>query len=46
VLYTSGYTEDVLGSSLSEGTKLLRKPFTPSALVQTVGEILFHPASN
>ena len=40
VLYTSGYTDDVLGSSLSDGTKLLRKPFSASALLRTVGEIL------
>jgi two-component system, cell cycle sensor histidine kinase and response regulator CckA len=48
VLYTSGYTEDVLGSSLSEGTRLLRKPFSASTLVQTVGKILFQspPGAN
>ena len=40
VLYTSGYTEDVLGSTLAAGTNLLRKPFSPAALVRTVAEIL------
>ena len=40
VLYTSGYSDEFLSGSMTNRTKLLRKPFTPSALVRTVEEIL------
>jgi two-component system, cell cycle sensor histidine kinase and response regulator CckA len=42
VLYISGYTDDILAHSgvLATGTLLLQKPFTTSALLGRVREVL------
>ena len=42
VLYTSGYSTDLLGKDLDlqEGTNFLQKPYPPSRLVQTVKNAL------
>ncbi len=42
VLFTSAYTESAIVHQgvLNEGVKLLQKPFTPSALAQTLREVL------
>jgi len=41
VLYTSGYTEDmIIRSGIVHGLKLLPKPFLPAELLQKVGEML------
>jgi CheY-like chemotaxis protein len=43
VLYVSGYPNDVLGSSLAPGVRLLRKPFSASTLLHGVREALDVP---
>ena len=42
VLYTSGYSTELLGKDLAlqEGTNFLQKPYPPSKLVQTVRNAL------
>ena len=42
VLYTSGYTDDVMvrGGLLERGAAFLEKPFTPSILARRVREVL------
>jgi len=42
VLYTSGYTDDVIVrlSSTEEGAAFLEKPFTPETLARKVREVL------
>ncbi|HUN60472.1 MAG TPA: PAS domain S-box protein [Candidatus Sulfotelmatobacter sp.] len=47
VLYMSGYTENVItsGGMLERGLAFLQKPFSPSALVQKIREVLAHSTS-
>jgi DNA-binding NtrC family response regulator len=42
VLYTSGYSTELLGKDLDlhEGTNFLQKPYPPSKLVETVRNAL------
>ena len=43
VLYTSGYTDDVIvrGGLMERGAAFLEKPFTPSVLARKVREVLY-----
>jgi hypothetical protein len=42
VLFTSGYTEDVISHHgvLAEGLSFIGKPYTPSALARKVREVI------
>ena len=44
VLYMSGYTENIItsGGLLERGLAFLQKPFSPSALIQKIREVLAH----
>ena len=46
VIYTSGYAADTLGphAVLEPGATFIQKPFTPTALGQTVRDVLDRPA--
>jgi two-component system, cell cycle sensor histidine kinase and response regulator CckA len=47
VLYMSGYTENVVtsGGLLEEGLAFLQKPFSPSALLHKIREVLSHTSA-